>query len=709
MKRGPLAALTLGLVALPSQSFAQELRSQAEPRAEVHTAETLIFRLTQQPFVLVDGAGRVLGTHSRGDGPVKPVSEQEIIETLQASQLTSEHGAALWAFLADLDNASVVTLPIVKSLVAASATPKAREALYSELAGLARAFSRNDPSRSRERSLLGLFERHRSALRPLFLELRETEASCDEMITLMLSSRVFGADLDESVSYVSERIPAAVARRIERERELGRSARWEYAAFESMVRWKDARLVPGAARAPRSLNELDAAGASFVTIFNCLHAVDVGFREVILRGLGPVELFNAVVAGENELYRLGTSGYRGFLHAIILRGIRESGSFEAFLARAVPRQLGDEAIRAADHRGMVFLRVVASFGLLELLLETVRDRDRFIGDAIASLGDPRSFEGNSSVVMDLLTAQSDSPAVLAFKGLLLDRLYERYRIERRASLQTVYGSMLSVYQTVTGNRRDSAIDRDFPLDSAVFRIPFERLFSPDGSGGFAHRMFMRMDENEDAVGTYAAFRGLVMSLGASVRDERYYEVFRFAAPGRAIEIYANKPSAAGIRQGIADIADALRGSRVETVIGRGHTSIIAPLQVDAKRVLGNRVKEVATVIVGSCGGDASVRELITTFGYIPYLTTKSTGRQLINNAIMKSYIAALMALPQDASLAMVDVLDRALERFMGAGVDEATRTDASLYQVNMTTVLTALLFDAHVRRHTEPGLHAAGD
>ena len=62
---------------------------------------------------------------------------------------------------------------------------------------------------------------------------------------------------------------------------------------------------------PHSLNELDAAGASFVTIFNCLHAVDVGFREVILRGLGPVELFNAVVAGENELYRLGTSGYRG--------------------------------------------------------------------------------------------------------------------------------------------------------------------------------------------------------------------------------------------------------------------------------------------------------------------------------------------------------------------------------------------------------------
>ena len=104
-----------------------------------------------------------------------------------------------------------------------------------------------------------------------------------------------------------------------------------------------------------------------------------------------------------------------------------------------------------------------------------------------------------------------------------------------------------------------------------------------------------------------------------------------------------------------------------------------------------------------------MRELITTFGYIPYLTTKSTGRQLINNAIMKSYIAALMALPQDASLAMVDVLDRALERFMGAGVDEAIRTDASLYQVNMTTVLTALLFDAHVRRHTEPGLHAAGD
>lgn len=713
MKRGPLSVLLLGfglgLAMMPRQGVAQELPARAERLDEAQAIDAIVHRLTQRPRALNEGPGNVLGTRQQGDGPLDPLTEQEIVDTLRVSHLTAIHSAALWAFFADQDNAPMATLSIVKALAGASDTPKAREAVWSELSGLVRAFTRENRSHMRERSLLGLFERHRDVLLPLLAELHETESSCDEMIELMLKSRVFGADIDESVAFVSERVPAAVARHIERERERGRTASWEYAAFESMVRWKDARLVPGAAKGPRSLAELDAAGKSFVTMFNCLHAVDEGFREVILRGLGPVELFNAVVAGEKELYGLGTSGYRGFLHAIIMQGIMESGSFEAFLERAVPRRLGDEAERASGHRGMVFLRVASSFGFLEPVLKTVSNRERFIGDAIASLGDPRSFEGNSAVVMDVLTARSGSSEALSFKRALLDQLYERYRSDGSAALRSVYGSMLSVYQTVTGDRRDSAIDRDFALDEVVFRIPFERLFSPDGKGGLTHRMFMRMDDNEDAVGTYEAFRALMESLGASERDKRHFDVFSFTAPGRTIEIYANKPNVSGMRQGIADIADALRGRRVETIIGRGHTSIIAPLQADAKRVLGDRIKEVASVIVGSCGGDVAVRELIATFGYIPFFTTKSTGRQLINNAIIENYITSLISLSPGDWLSVTDVLNRAIARFMRAGIDDALRIDASLYQVNMTTVLTALLFDAHVRSLMETDRHAARD
>lgn len=673
-------------------------RTNGDPHVEPLALDALVDRLTKGSFTLVEGTGKVLGTRRRGEALPTPLSEPAILASLQGVHLTPEQAAPLWSFLADQDNAGLLTLPIVKAATVASDLPKAREALWGELAALARAFLRGDPARSRERSLLGLFERNRTTMRPLLTEIAETDAGHDEIIELMQSSRVFGAELEESVWFIAERIPAAVARRIEREREMGRRMRWEYMAYEGMVRWKNARLLPGAPKAATSLAELDAFGAVFVITFNCLHSLDIGFREVILRGLGPVELFNAVVAGEQELYRLGTSGYRKFLHSIIMRGIQEAGSFEAFLDAAVPRQFGEDAARASAHRGMVFLRVVSSFGLIDQVLQTVHDRERFIAGVVASLADPSGLEGNSSVVLDVLTGDTDTPVVRQFKGDLLAHLYDGYRAAGQGTrLANVYGSMLSVYQTLTGDRRDDSIDRRFALDSSIFRVPFERLFTADSDGRWSHRMIMRMDDNLDAEGSLRTFRGLMRSLGAVVRDAPNYSVFSFAAADRRIEIYVNLPTAAGLKQGLPAIAEALRGQRVDTVIGRGHTSIIAPLQSDMRRVLGTRVRQVALVIVGSCGGDVSVHDLIGTFGYIPFFTTKSTGRQVINNAIIRSYIAALMALKPGERLAMADVLDRGIERYLRPDVDPELRADAALYQMNMSTVLSSLLFDAHVR------------
>ena len=349
----------------------------------------------------------------------------------------------------------------------------------------------------------------------------------------------------------------------------------------------------------------------------------------------------------------------------------------------------------------------ASFGLLEQVLGHVRDREHFIEGSVASLGDARSFEGNSAVVIDLLTSRSSSPAVALFKRKLLDNLYARHRNEADTTIKSVYGSLLSVYQTVTGDRRHPAIDKDFPLDDTIFRLPFDRLFTAEGEGGYVHRMFMRLDEDVDAVATYASFRGLMRARGASIREERHYVVYRIATRGRFIEIFANKPTALGVINGIADITAALRGLRVETVIGRGHTSIVKLMKESAKHVLGDRITGVAAVFVGSCGGDASVRDLIGTFGYRSYLTTRSTGRLLLNNAIIASYIIALMALPHNSRLLLDDVLARATEPYMRGGVNADLRDDASFYRVSVTTALTAQLFDTHVRRIAEPDRQVA--
>lgn len=636
-------------------------------------------------------------------GPV--ITEREFIAALQAVSLTKSEADALWDFASDPENAAWLSLASVKALVQASQSPAARELMWGELSGLA--LAQKSPSRTTQPqlTLLRMFETHREELQALLAQSAETQDAGDDMTGLMLKSRVFGASLDDSVREVSRRAPAAVARYIERERGLGRPVKWEYVAFEKMNAWKIATLPPGAPQSPRTLAELDAAGAMFVTVFNCMHWLDDGFREILLRGLGPVELFNAVVGGEKELYRLGTSSYREFLHIAILAGIKDAGSFEAFLARATPHRFGAEAASAQSHRAMVFLRVASAFGVLDDIIATVADRNRFVAAIIASLDDPRAFEDNSVVTMDVLTAKPEAGVSDGFKRALLDGLYERYASEQRPAQQSVFGSLLSVYQSLSGDRRRADIDRAYPLDNVAFALPYDRVFAREG-GRDVHRMFMRMDASSHDAATYTAFRILMRKLGAKVEAERFFDLFTVSKDGKTIEIYANAPSPIGITQGVANIAAALQGRRLDTVIGRGHTTIVAPLQSDARRIAGPRVKEVSLVVLGTCGGDASVRPMIATFGYVPYIATKSTGRQYLNEALIKSYVAALLSLTRDAQIEVPRVLDGAMARYAKPGADPGLRDDALHYQVSRATVLTARLFDSHVRRHT--GISFAG-
>lgn len=695
-----IAAL-LGLALLP---VVAEAETTAAPAGQTQSAsnpidrvDALVQRLILAPVVLTVAADNAPGT----------MTEQDVVETFGGKSLAVVQADKLWELLASEAHSALLTVPIVKALLIASDTPNTRDAFWSELGGLAKSHAKSPQTGGRARSLLGFVERHRAVLAPLYGGLRDTESSGDEMVDLMTTTKVLGANLDEGLDWLAANNIAAVARRLERERGLGRPVAWEKKAFDHMLRWKKTHLVPGAAKPPRSLGELDAAGWSFVVIFNSLHAFDEKYRKNMLVGLGPVEVFNAAVAGELELYRLGTSSYRDFMHDIIMRGITESGSFEAFLERAAPKKFGEEAIRAAPGRGMVLLRIVSSFGLLEDVLVATRDRGRFVSDAIASLSDPEAFEGNASVMLDLLTLRSKSTSMQEFQRTLLSQLYERYGAETGPRLRNVYGSILSVYQTVTGNRREAAIDLAFPIDDRRFRVPFARLFSPDGRGGHVHRMFMRFDQDVDATATYASFLALMRSRRASVRHERDFDVYRLAQRNRVVEIYANKPTADGLKSGLAGITAALSGKRVETIIGRGHTAIVTPLQRNARQILGGRISEVATVIVGTCGGDASVRDLIATFGYNSFFTTRSTGRQALNNSLVDSYVDALLDLTPTERLDLDDVLDDAVEPFFRKGADSGLRDDASFYRVSTSLVLAAYLFDTHVKPQVDDQVRVA--
>lgn len=694
-----LLLLTVTLLAVPALPQGNAVAKPPLEEAEAIPAAppaTLAAKLTARSIAVTDTSGTVLW--GRVD-TTERLTEQALAERLASAPLTDTDAAALWELLAGDDAKPLYRLPVLKAAVASTRSPKAREALWSELASVWRE-KRGEPQKLKV-SLVGAFERYRKDLQSVYPEARETESTGDEMVDLMPATEIFGANTDDSVAWLSEHHPAALARRIERERGRGKPVQWEATALKQMLRWKDARLVKGGSKVPRTLATLDTAAESFITIFNCLHDLEPKRREDMLRGLTPEDVFNAVVGGEAELYRLGTSSYRDHLHGVIMRGIRASGSFETFIDKAIPRHLGDAAVNAAGSRALMFLRVVSSFGLLEEVLDHVKDRERFIDGVIASLADPRLFDRNGAVVMDVLLSRANSQSATAFKQILLDKLYAKHGTTDALAVRSVYGSLLSVYQTLTGNRRSFAIDRDFPLDETLFRIPFDRLFSPDQKGLLTHRIVMRMDEDTDAVMTYTNFRNLIRRQGALLREERHFDLYRISRAGRVIEIYVNKPTAQGTKQGIADIASVLKGRRVETIVGRGHTSIITPLRKDAKRILADRVKNVSVVLLGTCGGDASVPELIDTFGPRSFFTTRATGRLVINNAIVETYVAALLSLPRGARLSMDDILRNATSRFAARGTDPDLKDDASFYRLAMPMVLTSDLYDKHVRRHAE--------
>lgn len=658
------------------------------------SVDALVQKLSAGSFTLVDSGGQVMGHRVYLGEPPERLFIASIVETLQHAALSDNQSVRLWQFFGKDINARMATLPVVKALIAASRSPMARKPLWSVLVALAR--EHDVGSRDRDNSLLGLFERHRTEILPLFGEARETEESGDDMVELLLETQVFGDDFDKGVDWLSGYDPAPLARKMERERALGKPVQWEAAAFWSMVRWKDRRIVSRASKPPRTLAALDHIGESFIIIFNCLHDMNPKYREAMVYGLGPTEVFNLVVGGEAELYRLGTSTYRSHLHTVIMRGIRESGSLESFLERAAPAWLGPEAAAASSRRAMIFLRIATTFGLLEPVIGYVRERGRFVAAGIGSLNDARHFEGNSGVIMDILTSSTKSPAITQFKSALLEQLYARLNGETDTTTRSVYGSLLSVYQTVTGDYRNRAIDRDFPLNDAI-RLPFDRLFTSDGNGRHTHRMFMYMDRDVDAVTTYASFRGAMQSRSAVVFEARDHVVYRIAARRRLIEIYVNKPTAAGLREGIASITSALRDLRVETIIGRGHTSIVKSMKTSARQILGDRTADVAAIFVGTCGGDAAVRGLIDTFGYRSFVASRSTGRMAVNNALIIGYIDALLALPDSGRLDLEAVVAKSLSPFMRDSSRDDLRHDASFYRVATTTVLTARLFDAHVR------------
>ncbi|MBS0243336.1 MAG: hypothetical protein JSS20_14250 [Proteobacteria bacterium] len=652
-------------------------------------AGRLVTLLSAGSFLLADESGVEIGVRRRASQPVEPLTEAQIARQLGSAKLSGPQAVKLWAALGEHENRFLLTMPIIRAAIAASASVGGHEALWHEL-------DLQSEGKRNSKALLSLFEKNRQSLLPLLTGLRETEDTGDYQADLLENSRIFGTQND-GVRWLAEYNIGALAHRMEDERMHGTPVPWEAWGFDLLRKWKASRFGANAPQRATTLAALDSDSETFIIIFNNMHAFGEERRRQMLSGISPMEAFGIVVGGEFELYRLGTSGYRNFLHPLITRGVAEAGSLEAFLAKTVEASAGKMSQAEAERRGMVFLRIVSSFGLLEQTLSLVRDHKHFIDAAVQSLADPATLEASASVVLDILGGASTEPVTTAFRRELLDRFYGLNLSEQDPKLKSVIGSVLSVYQTLSGDRRDADIDRRYAIARSLTEVGFADLFSPDAGGGFVHRIFMRLSDDTDARSNYAAFRATMSARGAEAIRAANYEAYRIRKNGRVIEIYLNRPTEAGTLKGIDELASVLNGVRIHTVVGRGHTGIIAPLREDAKKILGTHAGDVAMVIVGACGGSASVRDLVDTFGYRTIVSTRATGRQVINSSVLETYFSRLFALPPDGKLDMNALLGDALAPYLRKGVGEALREDARFYQINTASVYAAMLFDRHVR------------
>lgn len=246
-------AVGVVLGAALSWSAARAQPPSPDPSSARASHDDVRQRFIYGAFTLLDAAGNALGKRWVGSDEPPKLLESDVVAALTGHVLADREATAMWEIFAGESHASFLTLPLIEAAIAATVAPLAREAMWGELAALSDRLPRDESDPIHAASLIGLLERHRSTLHPRIVAIAETVGGGDEMIRLMLGTRIFGATVEDGVAFIARVDPGALHRRIERDRSAGKPVTWQSMASTLLAPWYEGQRSAEAAGRPTPL------------------------------------------------------------------------------------------------------------------------------------------------------------------------------------------------------------------------------------------------------------------------------------------------------------------------------------------------------------------------------------------------------------------------------------------------------------------------
>jgi hypothetical protein len=329
------------------------------------------------------------------------------------------------------------------------------------------------------------------------------------------------------------------------------------------------------------------------------------------------ELYLLLTYGEAELF---TSSYNGVFDRLLARMRQESLTGDQLLTQ----------VHSIDFR--VFIKSAAVFNRLTAFLATIPSpvaRWSLLARCLSDLERATDVTAQAVAAAEILNAPLDLDSLRLIRDTLRSE-YARAEMVHSQQARIIYGLLIAALtRRYTVTRDDPALmaiaARYLPSLPDLTDIPVAALFQ---HGVSIHRYFFYNDD--DGKQSFQSFMAQYHGDRSwHIKDHGSFVHLRSQAPGRQVEIYANKFT--DDEQGINDIDEVLRQRKAtpSVIVHRGHTFYV-------DKTLEKLSATVTLVYLGNCGGNTLLETVLRRAPYAHIITTKSIGTLTINDPLLKA-------------------------------------------------------------------------
>jgi hypothetical protein len=362
---------------------------------------------------------------------------------------------------------------------------------------------------------------------------------------------------------------------------------------------------------------LSEEASTLVAEINNLFEQPAAIRFRAVEHFAARELYLLLTYGEAELF---TSSYNGVFDRLLARMRQESLTGDQLLTQ----------VHAIDFR--VFIKSAAVFNRLTAFLATIPSpvaRWSLLARCLSDLEQAPDVTMQAVTAAEILNAPLDLDSLRLIRDTLRSE-YIRAEMVHNQQARVIYGLLIAALT------RRHTVARDDPALTAIaarYRpslpdltdIPVSALFQ---HGVSIHRYFFYNDD--DGKQSFQSFMAQYHSDRSwHIEDHGSFVHLRSQAPGRQVEIYANKFT--DDEQGINDIDQVLRKRKAtpSVIVHRGHTFYV-------DKTLEKLSATVALVYLGNCGGNTLLETVLRRAPQAHIITTQGIGTLTINDPLLKA-------------------------------------------------------------------------